>query len=276
MNKNSAGTDISELPFNIETVDNTYGNICSAEELGPGVYYIATSTAANCNFTNEYLVVMASSPAISSEAHKYGKLLPESPPVYIYSHNDYYDKGRHVVYYELHKYLMEHHIPLPETTSLQDDIESGIEVCPEYFGDFPIPANTPWGAAIRSELLLNGVLWLKTDKVGWVLAVCCPILSGLSDEAQKISEICMCEQANSHGHTSRYGFYMYRDSCLPIFELLSYYNYPLAGKVNSAALRNALLRYYPSIASAYNRDILDEKEKISFSPEIGTDFYFFS
>lgn len=49
-----------------------------------------------------------------------------------------------------------------------------MEVCPEYFGEFPIPDETPLGEPIRWETLWNGLYWLETRDAGWVLAISLP------------------------------------------------------------------------------------------------------
>ena len=155
----------SDLPFQFSAdAKKQYGKIRYAEKLGPGVYFITTSRDHSWSLGGEYLVVTSDSPAISDKAHAYGTPLPTNPITYLYSYNDYFDKGRWVVEYELHKYCLEHGIPLPKGESLQNDIARGMEVCPEYFGEFPIPAETPWGAPIQADKVGNGVFWLKTEQ----------------------------------------------------------------------------------------------------------------
>ena len=130
----------SDLPF---CLPPSYGTITHAEMICPGVYYVAASLhdARPC-FPREYYVVTAGSPAVSSEALSYCTPLDAVPSAYICL-LDYDDKGRHVVAYEVYKYMADHGIPLPCGESLTSTRVFGMEVCPEYFGAFPVPEETP-------------------------------------------------------------------------------------------------------------------------------------
>lgn len=100
----------SDLPF---CLPPSYGTITHAEMICPGVYYVAASLhdARPC-FPREYYVVTADSPAVSTEALSYCTPLDAVPSAYICL-LDYDDKGRHVVAYEVYKYMADHGIPLP-------------------------------------------------------------------------------------------------------------------------------------------------------------------
>ena len=170
---------ISELPFNFDGLEPQYGQIKHAELICPGVYFIMTKfNTDRPRFAGEYLVVTEDSPAISPEARNFTTPLPTIPRMFLCEY-DYDCKGRHVVEYEAHKYLVEHGLPLPEGESLEEARAFGREVCPEYFGEFPIPEKTPWGPVIRHDRLWNGLYWLETEREGWVLAIAYPLYSGL-------------------------------------------------------------------------------------------------
>lgn len=146
-------TKLEELPFSFQGVEEKYGSLIDAEELCPGVYYASARLLERYTFlVAQYMVVTASSPAISPEARAYGAPLPDG--ALIFEANDYYDKGQHVVRYEAHKYLADHGLPLPEAESLLGDGSLGWRSCPEYFGPAPGPhghtgdrlsATTAWG-----------------------------------------------------------------------------------------------------------------------------------
>ena len=126
---------------------------------------------------------MADSPAIPLTAKSYGIPLESSPEVLVvYCNADYFDKSRWVMTYEIDKYLVDHNFPLPDGESLLEVRVRGMEVCPEYFGEFPIPTETPWGAPLQHDRLANGVFWLRTEKAGWVLALAYPICDSLLPE----------------------------------------------------------------------------------------------
>ena len=164
---------ISDLPFNVHAFESRYGKIRSAEKLCPGVFRILTVPIPLDQFIcSDLFVVMADSPAIPLTAKSYGIPLESSPEVLVvYCNADYFDKSRWVMTYEIDKYLVDHNFPLPDGESLLEVRVRGMEVCPEYFGEFPIPTETPWGAPLQHDRLANGVFWLRTEKAGWVLAL---------------------------------------------------------------------------------------------------------
>lgn len=180
MDKNQV--PISELPFNFDALESQYGQIKYAELICPGVYYIGTKLNIDRpRFAGEYLVVTEDSPAISPEARGFTTPLPTIPRTFLCAYT--YDcKGRHVVEYEARKYLMEHGAPLPEDETPEDSRVYGMEVCPEYFGEFPIPEETPWGVTLRHDRLWNGLYWLETAQAGWVLAIAYPLYTVLYDD----------------------------------------------------------------------------------------------
>ena len=66
-------------------------------------------------------------------------------------------------HYEILKYKTMHNHPLPEGESLQDTALYGMELCPDYFGTYPVPPQTPWGRTLRHRPLDNGIYWMETD-----------------------------------------------------------------------------------------------------------------
>ncbi|EHO26491.1 hypothetical protein HMPREF0995_04760 [Lachnospiraceae bacterium 7_1_58FAA] len=268
---------VSELPFDFHTVENQYGTIHFAETICPGVYYIGTKgNKISPHFLTEYIAVTEDSPAISSEARAYGVQLPIIPRVYLYD-NDYDCKGRHVVEYEAHKYLAEHGLPLPKGYSLESDKSFGMEVCPEYFGEFPIPEETPWGPVLRHDRLFNGLYWLETAEVGWILAIAYPLCSGIWPETLELASLNKYDQENGIDNTCGYRFFTYKVSCLPIYEMIDYDGNSWGPRINRAALENAVLKFFPNYGSGDGEHSpqFDAGDQIQSTPGAGIDFYNF-
>ena len=266
---------VAQLPFRFgAAVKKEYGAIHYAEELGPGVYYIATLPPQGHYFGGECLVVTADSPIISDRARTFGTPLPTNPITYIYSHNDYFDKGRWVVEYELHKYCLEHGIPLPQGGSLREDIARGMETCPEYFGEFPIPMETPWGAPIQADKVGNGVFWLRTEQEGWVLTIAYPICEDISEYVLEHAVLLPEDREKGIDNTCGFRFFRKQDSCLPLLELIEFTNPDWAGKFSMPAIKNAVLQFFPDYARNYE-NIATMEERIGFDADAGTEFYRF-
>ena len=267
---------VLELSFQFPAaVEKQYGKIHDAEDLGAGVYYISTYLPEDRYAGGEYFLVTADSPAISDAAHAYGTWLPTNPVTYLYSCEDYFEKGRWVVSYELHKYLTDQGIPLPDGESLQNDVACGMEVCPEYFGEFPIPTETPWGAPVQADKVGNGVFWLKTEQEGWVLSVACPVYDDINLEVQKRSLTMQVGLTKWAGNTCPYQFYPYCASCLLLLELIEFTNPGWAGKFSMPAIKNAILESFPEYAEWYNQNTSSQKEEIIYTADVGTVFYRF-
>ena len=268
---------MKDLSFDFHAVEEQYGRIHYAEAICPGVYYIGTrGSMTNPFFLEEYIVVTEDSPAISPEARAYGTQLPISPTVYLYD-GDYTCKGRHVVIYEAHKYLADHGLPLPEGYSLASDRSFGMEVCPEYFGEFPIPTETPWGPVLRHDRLQNGLYWLETADAGWVLAISYPLCSGLWDATLESAALNQYDRENGIDNTCGYRFYTYEVSCLPIYELIDLEGDPWEARFNRAALQNAVLKAFPNYGSGdgVHSPKFEPGQQILPTPGVGTDFYHF-
>lgn len=259
---------VSELPFNFRGLEEQYGRINWAESICPGVYYIGTKfSKERPSFGGEYLVVMDDSPAISQKAKAFCTPLPTIPRVFLCEY-DYDSKGRHVVGYEAHKYLAEHGLPLPEEESLEESRAFGMEICPEYFGAFPVPEKTPWGPVLRHDRLWDGLYWLETKQEGWVLAIAYPLCTILFDDTRAFGI-----QEEKYG----YRFYLYRTSCRPLFEMLPYGEDTWGQKIDGAALQNALLENFPDYGAEDDRNSPDlpPEERILPIQGAGTDFYHF-
>ena len=273
MNKN-VKIPASDLPFNFDGYEDQYGSIEFGEFLCPGVYYVVTKLP--CRFHGEYIVVVEDSPAVSQKARGYGKLLSTTPPVLL-CEMDYFDKGRWVVEYEAYQYMEEHGIPLPEDESLWETELRGMEVCPEYFGEFPVPANTPWGPPIQHIRLWNGLDWLKTENDGWVLAVAYPLCDDLHTKTQNLGLLLKEDEDKLEEHCNIFScrFYPYGLSSVVLFELLECSDQPWESQINRSALHNMILERFPKYVTEReeNDPDLPSTQKILATPGAGTEFY---
>lgn len=268
---------ISDLPFHFNDLENQYGDIVLAEVLCPGVYYIATKKRNRLPLgSNEYLVVTDDSPAISVEAKSYGIPLPMIPKIYLFDYS-YSCKGKHIIEYEAYKYLSEHGLPFPYDDTLEEIKAFGTEVCPEYFGEFSIPSETPWGPPLQHDRLWNGLYWLKTKKAGWVLAIAYPLCSDLWESTLKFSVLNKYDRERGIDNTFGYYFYTYETSCLPIYEMIIFEAETWGPKINEAALQNAVLKFFPTYGLGDDKSSprFETGQHIHLTEGIGTEFYHF-
>lgn len=270
---------ISDLPFNVHAFESRYGKIRSAEKLCPGVFRILTVPIPLDQFIcSDLFVVMADSPAIPLTAKSYGIPLESSPEVLVvYCNADYFDKSRWVMTYEIDKYLVDHNFPLPDGESLLEVRVRGMEVCPEYFGEFPVPTETPWGPLLRYDRLANGVFWLQTAEAGWVLALAYPIGDDLLPKTLEMSALNPYDLEKGIDNTCGFRFFRYEQSCILLFELLNCTRQPWSGRINLAALKNAILVSFPDYAQEYNQNCIEARQpaKLLHTPGVGTCFYSF-
>ena len=280
MNKNQIPG--SDPLFNFTSFEKEYGPIVKAEILCPGVCHVATGICERhpiCG--SEYIVVVGDTPVVSHKGRSYGTSLPDAPDILIYNTEEYFSKARWVIQYEIHKYLVTRNISLPEGESLDEDKVRGMEVCPEYFGEFPLPTETPWGASTQSEIITNGLCWLKTESVGWILSIAYPLCDDLSEAARDFATLTEYDEEHGIDNTFGFRFFSYESSCVPLFELLRIdEEVPWAKKVNEIALKNAILKFAPSYAQWNNKGdppfVPDKDEMILCNPNEGINFYQFS
>lgn len=263
------------LPFSLEGTG--LGRVHDAELICPGVYFIAAKgDQAGPRFPSEYLAVLEDSPAISPEARAYGTPVPAVPGLLLYPY-EYGNKGRHIVEYEAHRYLVEHRLPLPENCSLDRDRAFGREVCPEYFGEFLPPAETPWGRPLGCERLWNGLYWLETPADGWVLAVAYPLWSDLWEDTLNLGSLMADDREKGAEAACGCYFFPYQASCLVLYEMIWAESGTWEAKINRAALQNAVLEFFPDYRAGGGQSgpLLEEEEQIPFTPGAGTEFYLF-
>ena len=128
----------------IDLLTHELGKILQWEEECPGVYYIGVLPDGGTG--QEYYLVLENAP-ISQEARTMGRRL-ETVLALVYL-LDSEEGPRWAVYYEILKYKMLHGLPLPEGESLRNAALYGMELCPDYFGTYPVPPLTPWGYTLQ-------------------------------------------------------------------------------------------------------------------------------
>ena len=245
-NENMLGA--TELPVDVSEL----GELCSAELERPGVYHLAMKPETDpCPFPMEYYLVLNDVP-ISKEAMGYGTPLENGQGIVFSLEQE--GSGAKIIEYEIFKYRVMHHLPLPGNETLHGCAVYAAELYPEYFGMLPVPALTPWGYTTRHRALASGIYWLETDQCVEALAVSHPVwaadLSG--------SVLCHARQTDYDteqgiNRTLGYKFFSKEVSCVVIFELLPYHSEWLTdGRVDLPALMNAILEYWPEYAVTFN------------------------
>lgn len=219
------------------------GEIRLCEEECPGVYYLYALPENGCG--KEYYLVLADAP-ISQDARALGRPLKTfSALIYLF---DSEDGGRSAVQYEVLKYKITHDLPMPEGVSLRDIALYGMELCPDYFGTYPVPPQTPWGYTLRYRPLDNGIYWLETDQCVYVLSVCYPVWSSeLPDGLLNI--------AGKLDHEDEMGNLFFREdsACIAIWELMrTRSELASLGLIRRVELMNAIWEYHPEYAMGYN------------------------
>lgn len=219
------------------------GGILRWEEECPGVYYL--DVQAEDGAGREYYVVFENAP-VSQEVRAMGRQL-ESAPIIVYPMGSE-DGPRWAVKYEVLKYRIKHGLPLPEGDSLRETALYGMELCPEYFGTYPVPPVTPWGNTLRHRPLDNGIYWMEAGRCVEVLAVCHPIWdTELSEGLLSIAGTLGCEGKMGYRYFTR------ETGCVAIFELLSTRpELTELGLIRRPELMNAIWEYQPAYAMGYN------------------------
>ena len=139
-------------------------NVVEDKQYVPGVRYVGFTTD-DCAWAIEIYVVELCSPAISDEAKKYGIPFPDRPDLLLYDLTDI-RSGKGIIEYEMHRYCVRNNIPPLDDLcdAFYDTAIFAMDTNPEYFGQVPVPIDTPHGRTTRSKVLVNGVAYLETDQ----------------------------------------------------------------------------------------------------------------
>lgn len=238
--------DPNTLPFGIE---GEIGQIAEAALECPGVYYVATK-ANNSLFSEEYYIVTPEADMISDRARQYGTTIDSEPDLRLYR-LDEPGKGRRIIDYEVNRYRVKNKLSLPPQTSLYEIALYAMEDNPEYFGEYPVPIDTPWGRITRHKKVGNGVYWLETERSAETLAVSYPYTLEFSDSVMRTARFTAVDSKRGIDNTLGYTFFTKPDICLAVFELMAT-RPEWRKRVDEAALMNAIWTYHPEYAASHN------------------------
>lgn len=238
----------------LSLLNHELGEVVDWEELCTGIFSLGVQPALESKYPwREYYLVLDRAP-VSQEARALGKPLPGTSAL-LYPIDPPDEAAWTAIMYELCRNgLAQGGQPL-EGWSLTDAAMEGMELCPAYFGAFPVPPRTPWGWTHRHRPLDNGVYWMETDQGKTVLAVCYPIWSTeLSDGVKQAGKKLPCEGVRGSEEPC-YLFFEEETSCTVIFELLmSRLEWLGTDLIRKAELMNAIWKYAPAYAMAYNAE----------------------
>lgn len=262
------------------------GEIGCWEEECPGVYYLSVLPTIGAG--GEYYAILEEAP-ISQELRAMGQKLEDTPVLIYWAGAE--DGSHTVLEYEVLRYKIINGIPLPEGASLREIALSGAEVCPSYFGTYPVPPSTPWGHTLRHRSLVNGLYWMETERCIEVLAVCYPIWDGELPE-----ELLTLGRKMDARDEMGYIFFLRDAACVVIWELLRTRPALITtGLIRKPELMNAIWAHRPEYALGYNaqeqaglNDTLglllyalgvedrelesSPKHMVSITPDVGTNF----
>ena len=236
----------------LSLLETELGTVITWEEECPGVYYLSVQPNQDINYSSEYYVV-AEKNSLPRGVLALGRV-PDSAPCRLYAIDPPEEGAWTAIMYELCKYRLAHGLPAPDGWSLTDIAAKGMELCPSYFGAFPVPPRTPWGWTLKHRALDNGIYWMETSQRKSVLAVCYPIWdSELSEGAIRTGTTLTYAETSTDEEPLSYLFFEEISSCIALFELLKVRPEWLQnGLIRKPELMNAIWKYYPLYASAYN------------------------
>ena len=278
----------------LSLLETELGIIRSWEEEFPGVYYLSVQPNGLTNHCSEYYIATGKA-VLPQDALALGKALGDTS-CQLYAIDPPEEGAWAAVLYELCKYRLTHSLLAPDGWSLTSAAAEGMELCPAYFGAFPVPPQTPWGWTLRHRVLDNGIYWIETSQGKTVLAVCHPIwTSELSEGTIKAGKTLAGGKPGDDEESLAYLFFDETASCTVIFELLKARPEWLQnGSIRNPELMNAIWKHQPLYAAAYNaqeqaglhdglgilRKLLGEdsdphgssENMISLNPAAGTNF----
>ena len=239
----------AELPWEI---DLTMGEVKTAEIRCPGVFYVGLYAPFEAE--TEFYIIDNNAEAISDTAKVYGHQIEDLPDCLIYPFESEH-KGRRIIDYEIQRYYMKHSFPEADSRELRESAAYGMELCPEYFGDFFLPSNTPLGHIVRYKALINGVFWAETDEAKWMIAVAFPRWLDVFTR-YALQYAIRVERDEGGQKDATFEYLCFPEEAFPVvlFELQRYYpelkNSPY---IDNRALMNILYRDFLDYAVSFNR-----------------------
>lgn len=162
MGRDRENSEPDRIPFCLYDIEREYGPIEQAELKCPGIYHLRAAPPPGRQANIRLYIVTEDAP-VTEEARQYGKPVPGHPELclFVYESPDFHWK---VIEYEILRYRTKNKLPLGKFDDLHTAAVYGMEVCPAYFGSYPVPAVTPWGYTARHSTIHNGVYWIETDR----------------------------------------------------------------------------------------------------------------
>lgn len=239
---------LETLPFYADWPEDDWGEITRAESVCPGVYYLNTRQEG-LPYGREFYAVLEDAAAISREARAYGAPLSEDSGVRLFEAGTT-DGGWEIAEYELEKYRLAHGGQPQVNFTLHGAAIYGMELYPEYFGEYPVPFTTPMGYTCRHKRIVNGVYWIETDRRECCLAVAHPYGDEFSEFAGRLA-LRLKEDAEQGAEWTLNSLFFPQDiCCVPLFELMKHRNW--GAVIDRAALMNAIWDRFPEYAAGYN------------------------
>lgn len=133
----------------ISLIETELGTIINWEEECPGVYYFSVQPNQDTNSCPEYYVVVEKS-SLPRDVLALGTV-PDNTQCWLYAIDPPKEGAWTAVLYELCKYRLAHSLSAPDGWSLTGIAAKGMELCPAYFGAFPVPPRTPWGWTLKHK-----------------------------------------------------------------------------------------------------------------------------
>ena len=256
-----------ELPWDIH---EAVAEVKMAEQLCPGVYYAATFEMVYGG--TEFYLVDQDTDTIPQAAKAYGQSIEGVPGclLYPFEHNA---EGRRIIEYETQRFHMKTHPSEEARRKLREAAAYGMEQCPQYFGPFPPPVDTPLGHVIRCKALINGVFWEETDAAKAIIAVAYP--RWLDVFSAYVMRYAVRVGRDADGNTdTAFESLCFQEESMPIvlFELQRYYGeLRHSPYIDNQALMNVVYRDFFDYAVSFNtleqsgaddmlRLLIDDKE----------------
>ena len=242
--------DPEHLPFDLSSVSGEYGEVRRVELECPGIYSLQISSTEEHPCGHEMYLVTADAP-IPQEARSYGMENAVLPGFLFYEYEGQ-DGAWKIIKYEILKYRVKNRLPLEEFDDLHTAALFGAELCPAYFGAYPVPSLTPWGYTTRHKTIHNGVYWIETDQCVSALAVSYVMHDDFSELVIALSTLNDYDKERGLDKTMGPLFFREEVMCLPLLELLQTYSEWDWSMINRPALMNAAWEKFPEYAAAYN------------------------
>ena len=234
----------------VQLEKEVWGEVQSVEEEAAGVLYVETAMPDLCG-KELYVVTPEAIPKIiSEETLRYGTVVQGGYVFELYADGN----GWELVSYELDRYRLR---KAPSEEGREGIYTSSVyaaEKYPAYFGGILPPRSTPWGLVLRYKKVAEGIFFLETDRLEWVLAVAEPIWGvDLSEEARGLGQLWEGDRLLRR-REAQY-LYFQTSRCGPvIYELLDYEEYQtlLSYIPSKAALETKLYLNHPGYTLRHN------------------------